>query len=379
MVKHMRAVKRPSRPESLPSNADGEAQPTGEASEKIQALLERDEGILTIEGAEYFFSLPLSAAPGNDRFWSYCSEQQLNELNHRLALYRLKDYKQLHLGKEEDIAELKVKYPLHVLQSEFYFEHLEKSLEWYFHPEHTKIAGLDDYQRLVLQNDNNYVDWDSYCLTYHTYQGDLDYVKYCDRMMEEIKWIEDKVGHDVKQWQRYERRACFLAVKIGSRFGSSLYRHSVMRAYNDYIESVRFDFVTRKDFDRLFLEIWKRVAKQKVDYYCALEEIYQKKLFPLLMGQIKLEIEKLPPSFHGWMKKKYDTYVACIDEKISEEDCHLLIKGSMKKMFPEPKTYLDYARKKMDIAVRIGLIPKASCVDLTTEGREDSGEDTEGD
>jgi hypothetical protein len=27
-------------------------------------------------------------------------------------------------------------------------------------------------------------------------------------------------------------------------------------------------------------------------------------MFPSRMGVIKLEVEKLPPSFHGWMKKK---------------------------------------------------------------------------
>jgi hypothetical protein len=52
-----------------------------------------------------------------------------------------------------DIAELKEMYPLSSLQGQGYFEYLEASLEWHLHPEHTNIAGLDDYQRLVLRND----------------------------------------------------------------------------------------------------------------------------------------------------------------------------------------------------------------------------------
>lgn len=187
-------------------------------------------------------------------------------------------------------------------------------------------------------------------------------------MSEEIKWVKDKVGVDDKQSRRYEKRACFQAMKIGSGY-KNLFRHSVLTAYMDYMDSVQFDFDRRRDFDRVYLEIWKRIAKDKMDYDSALKEIYEQNMFPSRMGVIKLEVEKLPPSFHGWMKKKYDAYVACIDENISEEDCHLLIIGSMKEMFPEYKTYLDYVKKKIEVAARIGLIPK----DVTTQGREDNG------
>ncbi|EMS55638.1 hypothetical protein TRIUR3_12794 [Triticum urartu] len=84
---------------------------------------------------------------------------------------------------------------------------------------------------------------------------------------------------------------------------------------NDYIYGLNYDSITRKDLDHLYLEIWKRVAKQKMDFNDALGEIYQQDMFPLLMGQIKLELVKHPPSSLGWMKNKYDTYMACIDEQ----------------------------------------------------------------
>jgi hypothetical protein len=59
----------------------------------------------------------------------------------------------LSTGKEVDIEELKEMYPLSSLRGRGYYEYLEASLEWHLHPEHTNIAGLDDYQRLVLRDD----------------------------------------------------------------------------------------------------------------------------------------------------------------------------------------------------------------------------------
>lgn len=341
-----------------------------EQAGQMQDVLDLDNWTITKQATEYLWRLPIGAAPGDEVFWDYCDDEQLAKLYQRLALYRLKDRMLLSEGKEVDIAELKERYPLSRLQDQGYFEYLEASLEWYPHPEHTNIAGLDDYQRLALRNDGHYGNWGSYSLTYHTYQADLDYVRYYEEMSKEIKWIEDKVGVDDKQWRTYEKRACFQAMKIGSGY-KNLYRHSVLTAFMDYMDSVQFDFDRRRDFDRIYLQIWKRVAKDKIDYERALKEIYEQNMFPSRMRQIKLEVEKLPPSFHGWMKKKYDTYVACIDEKISEEDCHLLIIGSMKEMFPEHKTYLDYVKKKIEVAARIGLIPKD--VDVTTQGREGNG------
>jgi hypothetical protein len=42
----------------------------------------------------------------------------------------------------------------------------------------------------------------------------------------------------------------------------------------DYMDSVQFDFDRRRDFDRVYLEIWKRIAKDKVRFvlvsYCFL-------------------------------------------------------------------------------------------------------------
>lgn len=289
----------------IAGDKEKEEQGAGQRQSQLQALLDLDDSTVTKQAAAYLFSMPLGVAPDDEDFWSYCEEPQLTELNRRLALYRIKDHLFLTTGKEVDIAELEEQYPVDILKGQGYFEHLEASLGWYYYPEHTKIAGLDDYQRLVLRNDGDYANWVSYSLTYHTYQGDLDYVRYCDEMSKEIKWIKDKVGLDEELRRKYESRACLQAMKIGSGFHNNLFRHSVLNGYMDYVDSIQFDFNRRKDFDRIYLEIWKRVAKEK-----------------------------------------YDTYVAWIDEKISEEDCHLLIIGSMKKMFPEPKTCFGLHQKE---------------------------------
>ncbi|KAM0924963.1 hypothetical protein ACQ4PT_004507 [Festuca glaucescens] len=60
------------------------------------------------------------------------------------------------------------------------------------------------------------------------------------------------------------------------------------------------------------------------------------------------------------IKDNYESFVARIDAKLSEEEAHPLIVEAVEQMLPRKKNYLDYARKKMEIAARIGLIPKPS-------------------
>ncbi|CAN6333670.1 unnamed protein product [Urochloa humidicola] len=76
---------------------------------------------------------------------------------------------------------------------------------------------------------------------------------------------------------------------------------------------------------------------------------------------MKHELDYGPKS--GPLKLNYDTYVAYINARVCENEAHLRIKEAVKKFVPKLKTYYDYARKKLDIASKIGVIPlqKATC------------------
>ncbi|KAM3334752.1 hypothetical protein ACQJBY_029277 [Aegilops geniculata] len=160
-----------------------------------------------------------------------------------------------------------------------------------------------------------YGDWDEYRLTYHTYQGDLEYVKFREEISAKIKWIENEAALLGDQRMRNELVALFQSLKIALQF-RNIPGRSVMSGFREHINNLRFDFNDRKDLVGLYFELWKRVAKNK-----------------------------------------YDTYVDGIDEKLPEDEAHPLIMEAVKKMFKKRKNYLDYTRKKLEIAARIGLIP----------------------
>nr|CAB3492777.1 unnamed protein product [Digitaria exilis] len=57
---------------------------------------------------------------------------------------------------------------------------------------------------------------------------------------------------------------------------------------------------------------------------------------------------------------KYQTYLAHIDENFSEDRAHILIREAVEIFVSRHKTYYDYAKKKLDIAEKIGLIVPSS-------------------
>lgn len=132
----------------------------------------------------------------------------------------------------------------------------------------------------------------------------------------------------------------------------------VMTAFQEYIWSMRFDCCNYKDFDGVYFEVWKRVAKQKMEFTDALSELYREDMFPLRNVDIKDELRSTRGRFRS-MKENYDLYVACIDETVPEKEARQLIKDAIIEMIPKPQTYLDYARNKIKIAEDIGLITKS--------------------
>uniref|UniRef100_A0A0E0JTX6 Uncharacterized protein n=1 Tax=Oryza punctata TaxID=4537 RepID=A0A0E0JTX6_ORYPU len=127
---------------------------------------------------------------------------------------------------------------LKLLYEKEYFQNYEDSLEWYFDPERFECAGLDDYQRLVLC-DNTGINTAQIIIP----ESDLAYIKFCEKLANETKW--DKVNNIVYL------QALKIAVML------------------NHIWSMRFDCYNYKDFDGVYFEVWKRVAKQKYDIYVA--------------------------------------------------------------------------------------------------------------
>ncbi|CAL4891080.1 unnamed protein product [Urochloa decumbens] len=253
---------------------------------------------------------------------------------------------------EMDDVTLAQHYPLPILHDEGYFEHYEEYLEWYFDPKLCKYAGFEDYQRLVLRNDGEYHDWDYYKSTLHTYEKDLAYVQYCEAIENETKWVDDMVICSIP-WERVERVAFLQALKVAAGF-PNVSPNLMTEGFKEHMYNVRSDFWSYKGLDGVYFEIWKRVAKQKMDFTEALSEIYQEKMFPFRSFDMEQELQN--PSQTWSMKAKYDAYVAVIGDLVSDDEALPLITEAVKKMSPKSKNYADYAKKKLEIAKEIRLI-----------------------
>ncbi|KAE8800460.1 hypothetical protein D1007_23950 [Hordeum vulgare] len=214
-----------------------------------------------------------------------------------------------------------------------------------------------------------YGDWEEYRLTYHTYQADLEYVKFCVEMSEKIKLM------------RNELVAYFQSLKIALQF-RNISGRSVLSGFEEHLASLRFDFNPhKKDLVSVYVELWKRVAKKKVNLGEALRQLYEDDIFPSRKALIKYALDSYPDI--SLIKYDYDTYVDGIDKKVSlvcvdpclvgifyidvtsnvaclqlpEDEARPLIMEAVKKMFKKRKNYLDYTTKKLEVATRIGLIP----------------------
>nr|CDM85388.1 unnamed protein product [Triticum aestivum] len=265
-------------------------------------------------------------------------ERQQVEVYRRLSRYYTQAHELPSPGEEPDNAQLgkELERCLDAYEINF-LQRAKDNPEWYFHPEQCKLAGLEDYQRLVLRDHGMYGDLKQYRLYYHTYQGDVEYVQFREQMAEQIKWIDNEAA----------------------LFGDQ-----------EHLYSLRFDFNHRKDLDGVYLEIWKRVARNKMNFGDALKQLYEENIFPFRRPDIKLALDSYPgPS---WINSSYDTYVAGIDEGFSEDEAHPLIIEAVEKMVEKRKNYLDYTRKKLEIAARIGL--KTSSLEVTAQGGENHGD-----
>ncbi|KAF7032280.1 hypothetical protein CFC21_043472 [Triticum aestivum] len=258
-------------------------------------------------------------------FPSTCDEKQQLEVYQRLSRYYIEALELSSFRKKlEDAKRNKELGALYVYEKIF-LQRVKQDPEWYFHPKQCKLASLDDYQRIVLRDDPIYGDWDEYRLTYHTYRGDLEYVKFREEISAKIKWIEDEAALFGDQRMRNELVALFQSLKIALQF-RNIPGRSVMSGFREHINNLRFDFKDRRDLVGLYLELWKRVAKNKVNFGEALRQLYKEDIFPSRKALIKFALDSCPDT------SLYDTYVDGIDEKLPEDEAHPLIMEAVKKM-----------------------------------------------
>ncbi|CAO1941522.1 unnamed protein product [Urochloa humidicola] len=128
------------------------ASPSGDlgGTEEIEGL-DWDEDYLEKEIDSCLERLHEVAPYDPDVFWPF-DEQQLKAMNKRLALCRITAYEDDY--RELNGASLTDKYPASELEDKGYYKYYERYFEWYFDPEYCEYAGLQDYQRLVLRENN---------------------------------------------------------------------------------------------------------------------------------------------------------------------------------------------------------------------------------
>ncbi|KAF6987410.1 hypothetical protein CFC21_005060 [Triticum aestivum] len=119
---------------------------------------------------------------------------QLKELNARHEMYRIKYYQLSQHVPEDKLCydKLKEDYPpghRPVGQRSFKCSEEDGELDWSFHPDYCKLAGLEDYQRLVPRNYGGfeYVNWDEYHMDCHSYEIEQEYVKFCEELSKKLK------------------------------------------------------------------------------------------------------------------------------------------------------------------------------------------------
>ncbi|EMS53315.1 hypothetical protein TRIUR3_31780 [Triticum urartu] len=317
------------------------------------------------------------------------NQEEFRELHVKYVGYRIKAYlllKGKHIG-ELDEATSECKYPLELaLENTCFSPYLEDGVfGWYFDSDLCLLKSLSDYQRLVLPNCawSEYGSLSQYILFYNTHEADRDYVLYWEKMVKEIKWLENHVlKEDTPEWDQIRRKGFYQAIRIAAEFHNIDFGLAYY-GFMEYIWRTRFYVVFVKDLDRAYFEIWKRV-KGQTSFRDALQEVCTENLVPSRQQTLKAELERpggflqlerqvFCMCFHWLSSISYDANALTVfplqfhrcTEGISKEvklpDWRVqeLIAQEINYKRALPKTYAHYARKKLQIAEVLGMIPKA--------------------
>ncbi|KAM3230589.1 hypothetical protein ACQJBY_061017 [Aegilops geniculata] len=158
-------------------------------------------------------------------------------------------------------------FNLEFLEENRFFISFEKdgTLDWFFHPAYCKCASLSDYERLVLQNygGTEYTRWSYYHSYLHSYDVEQEYVKYCEELSKQLKWMEDYIDIDPSsiKWDYISSRGAFQAIKIAATSFPKITPTLAYIGYDGCKESMGYRHIYLKEYDGLYFEIWQRVKK----------------------------------------------------------------------------------------------------------------------
>ncbi|XP_044372935.1 uncharacterized protein [Triticum aestivum] len=231
------------------------------------------------------------------------------------------------------------------------------TLDWFFYSAYCECASLSDYQRLVLKNygGTEYSMWSVYPSYRHSYDIEREYLKYCQELSKQLKWMEDYVDicRSSVKWGKISSRGAFQAIKIAA---TSFPKITPTLAYNgfDYKERICYYHTWFKEYDRLYFEIWRRVTKG-TSFRKAMEDVCKMNKFPVRQGLMQTALD------HEYtmtlMEEDFHTCTAAIRPGVKEDKAKELIADGVKKLVNMPKSYEDYIRKKIEIACITGILP----------------------
>lgn len=296
------------------------------------------------------------ALPDNDDYdaWAPISDQQLKDMELRFAICRIKAHKMLK-GEDLSIAELRNMYPPAMLEEEGYFRRVERHFEWYFDRKYCEFAHLEDYQRLALRNPYHYLDWEFYHKNCNTLQGDREYVYFWEKLSSKTKWLKNFRSAKVSEQERVELEVFYHAVKIAGEC-THCFTPLLHNGYNECLWSVRYDKTRYEDSASLYFDIWKLVAKQKMSFKDALDQVKEKGMRSSCHFELEVELDSDRGLLIGPVTQHYYTYVAEINGNVPEDEAYEKVMEAVKKFVGKSKSYYDYAKKKLDIAEKIGLV-----------------------
>uniref|UniRef100_A0ACD5VGJ6 Uncharacterized protein n=1 Tax=Avena sativa TaxID=4498 RepID=A0ACD5VGJ6_AVESA len=257
-----------------------------------------------------------------------------------------------------DDATLLEEFPADDLEANEYYLHYEVSYEWYFDPVYCRYVHFQGYQRLMLQNNGKYEDWEYYRVTCNTLEGDQEYVKFWEKLLSEselIKWYVTRTTYDL----RIERLFHYHTLKIATLY-PNVYKTLVNSGCMEFRRSLVIDFIWSRPFGDFLFEMWKLLTCDKMSFKDALSHLFNNAKYSFVFA-IKAEFE---PNLRP-LENMCKPLLGSICEK-SSEDAKRMIKEYVTGHARKPKTYYDYV-KELYIAKKIGLIPSSTTKDVTKQ------------
>ncbi|CAL5014079.1 unnamed protein product [Urochloa decumbens] len=222
---------------------------------------------------------------------------------------------------------------------------------WTYDCETFNLHGLNDYQRIVPTRVDfyEYPQYDAYRFTFSDHRTDKEYVKYYNEISKKIKWVEEYMRRDKQEFElKFERTSHKQSMMIAKGF-PHLTMALAKRGYEEYLLDLAWKLDTQ-DYVRVYFEVWDRVfCKNEMSFEDALKSalpVFGYSCNCRIVGQLlRYHNLMLEESMHGSNPRGYkDEILMHITDAVYK------IKSAER-----PKLYLDYVKKKIEVAQRLQL------------------------